>query len=144
MILDRSISLLLSAALVACPVVCRAGGCNDCPAKQAKHVGCSHCLAAQNGTGPSNNRDLSGHLPTPVKKTHCELGNCLCAGAVTSGGGIDLQIGHELGVFSACDVLCEHVQSSNSPAIDLTLANRDEDPLASGWRLRLRIESLLI
>jgi hypothetical protein len=145
MILGRLISLLLSAALVACPVVCRAGGCNDdCPMQRAETAACPHCLATENEQAPCKDGDTSDRLPNPMQQSHCELGNCLCAGAVTSGGGVDLQISHELGVFAACEALCEYVQSSNLPAIASTLANSHDDPQASGWGLRLRIESLLI
>ena len=144
MLLGRFISLLLSAALVACPVVCRGSGCSDCVTEQAESATCPHCFADESETSPRNDNDKRDRLPDPKQQSHCELGNCLCAGAVTSGGGVDLQIGHELGVLAACEVLCEQVQSSNLPAIASKLANIQDDAQASGWGLRLRIESLLI
>src|SRR5687768_9754567 len=101
MVFGRLISMLLSAALVACPSVCRAGACGECPIEPPQTVACAHCPMGQ--TTPLSSEEPSDQSsPVPLKpKNHCELGNCLCAGAVTSGGGLDLQIGHVLGVFGA-------------------------------------------
>jgi hypothetical protein len=142
MLSKRFISLLLSAALAACPIVCRAGGCSDCPASEVQPAACPHCQADQNESPPPRNEDDTDDRP--LQPTHCELGNCLCAGAVTNSGGLDLQIDHVLGVFAACETLSPHVLcgdvSYNDPGAD---ADHD-DAQSSGRRLRLRIESLLI
>jgi hypothetical protein len=144
MILKRFISLLLIAALAACPIVCRAGGCNDCGAEQVQPVTCPHCQMNQEAATPCNEGDPGDHSPTPLQPTHCELGNCLCAGAVTNGGSLDLQIDHVLGVFAACETLSQHILCRNlSPHDSEANADRD-DGQSSGRRLRLRIESLLI
>ena len=83
--------------------------------------------------------------PVPLKpKSHCELGNCLCAGAVTTSGGVDLQIGHVLDVFGFVAALSEPTAPTILSTLEIAVAADHDDPQASGRRLRLRIESLLI
>jgi hypothetical protein len=144
MILDRLVSLLLSTALVACPSVCRAGACSECPDEPTQTVACPHCQAGRD-SAPLSKEHSEAPSPEPsAPKDHCELGNCLCAGAVTNGGGLDLQIGHELGVFGAIAPLGHHTEPTILSTLDAGVAVDRDDPQTSGRRLRLRIESLLI
>jgi hypothetical protein len=144
MVFGRLISLLLSAALVACPSVCRAGACSECPTEPTKTITCAHCQTGQ--SIPLSSQNCSNQSsPVPLKpKSHCELGNCLCAGALTNGGGLDLQIGHVLDVFAAVATLSEPAEPAILSTREIAVAADHDDPQASGRSLRLRIESLLI
>lgn len=141
MVTDRLISLLLTAALVACPALCRTGSCAQCVPEQTKAEACPHCQSNQNGA-----TDNSPPAPIPQgPRKPCELGNCLCAGAVMSDGGLDLQIGHVLGVFATVDTLVAQARPAMLSQLDqeFAAAGLSERSL-SGRSLRLRIESLLI
>lgn len=145
MVFGRFISLLLSAALVACPSVCRTGACSECPPEPTKSPACSHCQASQDPASLNGAEPSEQPSPPPLQpKNHCELGNCLCAGAVTNVSGLDMQIGHMLGVFGAFEALGEHYQPATFSAFEAADAVDHDDPQAGGRRLRLRIESLLI
>jgi hypothetical protein len=63
---------------------------------------------------------------------------------VTNGGSLDLQIDHMLGVFAACETLSQSIRVANFSNNDAAIGIEQDDPLSSGRRLRLRIESLLI
>ncbi|MEX2137666.1 MAG: hypothetical protein WD894_00265 [Pirellulales bacterium] len=63
---------------------------------------------------------------------------------MSNGGGLDLQIGHVLGVFGAFEALSEQTQPAILSKFETVAAVDRDDPRASGRRLRLRIESLLI
>jgi hypothetical protein len=141
----RLISLVLSAALVACPSVCRIGVCTECSPEPITTAACSHCHAGQNSGSPSSKNSSDSPCRAPLQPNdHCDLGNCLCAGAVTNGGVLDLQIGHVLGLFGAFESVGDRHEPSVLCDVE-SLPSVDHDDLrASGRRLRLRIESLLI
>jgi hypothetical protein len=139
MVLGRLISLLLSTALVACPTVCQSGNCAQCPVEATKTAACPHCPASD------DSHDERSPVRAPAEpRNHCEHGNCLCSGAVTGDGGLALQIGHVLGVFAAYEALSEQAYPADFSTIESAVALDHHDPQASGRRLRLRIESLLI
>lgn len=72
------------------------------------------------------------------------MGNCLCAGAVTNHAGLDLQIGHVLGMFAVVQILIEPPYAELSLSAETHVASTDHGPPLSGRTMRLRIESLLI
>jgi hypothetical protein len=142
MFFGRLISLVLSTALVACPAVCKAGHCAACPQEETKTNGCPHCQAEQSAastdTQPSRPR-----LPVDSHDA-CDFGNCLCAGALTNHAGLDLQLGHVLGLFEAAGVVDELPIAVLSSPDKAAVTFDQHGPPSSGRSLRLRIGSLLI
>jgi hypothetical protein len=145
MLLSRLLSILLCTALVACPCVCPSGACTACPKGEAKISACSHCggLAQSQANGERSHGQPPARTPVAPKKP-CQVGNCLCAGALTNQGGLELQIGHVLDLFKA-------VEASNTATTLLAMSALEPLPAGdevnlhlSGHALRLRIESLLI
>lgn len=139
MILGRFLSLVLCMALVACPTVCRAGQCAERQLEPTKTAGCSHCPTGQDRTSNDPNQSRPG-----IPCDSCDMGNCLCAGAVTNHAGLDLQIGHVLGMFAVVQILIEPPYAELSLSAETHVASTDHGPPLSGRTMRLRIESLLI
>jgi hypothetical protein len=142
MFFGRLISLVLSMALVACPAVCKAGQCAACPSEKTKTAACAHCHAEQN----TSNEDSDRSRPSvPLDSSDpCEFGNCLCAGALTNHAGLDLQLGHVLGLFAAAGEIVEPTNATLSSPDRAAVTFEQHGPPSSGRSLRLRIESLLI
>jgi hypothetical protein len=142
MVLGRLFSLLLTAALVACPAVCRSGHCAACPKEETKTTGCPHCRVEQS----ASSEDTRSALPkAPLdSRAPCEFGNCLCAGAVTNHAGFDLQLDHVLGLFAVASASLELPIAVLSSSDKTTATFDQHGPPSSGRSLRLRIESLLI
>jgi hypothetical protein len=133
--------------MLACPSMCWAAPAigADEPAGEASAAGCAHCRFARPAGEPSHQGESSDKRPVPFQPPEdcCNFGNCLCSGALVDTAGIELQLA-QVNVWFV-PVLSER-DASAMPSISACHSQPviDDSGLLSGWRLRLRIGSLLI
>ena len=87
--LKQSLSILLAATIVTCPVVCRAGGA-CCANEQATHekACCDACRHADRSSSAHHERE-GGDQQSPAPNDACQ---CICGGAVFQLATLDLNL----------------------------------------------------
>jgi hypothetical protein len=137
--LKQSLSILLAATIVTCPVVCRAGGA-CCADEQATHE--KACCAACHDTdssGPANHEQGRGDQQSPAPNDRCQ---CICGGAVFQLTTPDLNLGAGEWVST---LVAEQFQAAISvPQLDSVNGSPSpDDAMNLGRAMRCRIMSLL-
>jgi hypothetical protein len=149
MFVNRLLSLVLCASLVACPSVCRTRACAADTAKVPELGGCPHCRIEdgppeQSSDSRRDSDEPQDSDPATPPAPCCEFGNCLCAGALLDHSGVELQLEHMLALFVAI------ADEGDELAAFAPTHFRHFEPVCcgdahlAGRLLRLRIESLLI
>jgi hypothetical protein len=137
--LKQSLSILLAATIVTCPVVCRAGGA-CCADEQATHekACCDACRHADRSSSAHHERE-GGDEQSPAPNDRCQ---CICGGAVFQLATPDLNL--DAGAWISTAVAAQFQAAISEPQLDAVNGSPSPDEAMNlGRAMRCRIMSFL-